>query len=43
MAVAKEVQWELQEVEDFEDIVVVRAAYILATKDKRQHWHSIVP
>ena len=28
---------------EFEDVVVVRAGYIGATNDKRQHWHRDRP
>ena len=38
-ALAKEVQWEIQKVKDFEDVVVVHAGYVWATNNKRQHWH----
>ena len=40
-AISKEVQWGLQKVEEFEDVVVVRAGYIRATNDMRQHWHPL--
>ena len=42
-ALAKEVQWEIQKVKDFEDVVVVRASYVRATSNKRQHWHRDRP
>ena len=42
-ALTKEVSWELQTVEEFEDAVVVRAGYMCATNDRRQHWHRDRP
>ena len=42
-ALAKEVQWEIQKVKDFEDVVVVWAGYVRATNSKRQHWHRDRP
>ena len=42
-ALAKEVQWEIQKVKDFEDVVVVRAGYVRTTNNKRQHWRRDRP
>ena len=42
-ALAKEVQWELQKVKEFEDIVFFGASSLRATNDRRQHWHRDRP
>ena len=33
----------IQKVKDSEDVVVVRAGYVRATNNKRQHWHRDRP